>query len=86
MVLDKNKNILSIISNALNYAQAEDPYSDYEVELGFDLLCEIILQQDEMYYSNVLIHSKDKKITLFDEVVRVNYDDSYVFKLWKCIV
>lgn len=85
MILNKNKDILSIIQRELNYAQCEDVNAEYEIELGSGLLYEIISQQEKMYY-DVLVHHKDSKSTLFGEALRINYDDPFVFKLWKNIV
>lgn len=85
MILNKNKDILSIIQRELNYAQNEDVNAEYEIELGSGLLYEIISQQEKMYY-DVLVHHKTSKSTLFGEALRINYDDPFVFKLWKNIV
>lgn len=84
MVIDANKDALYKIQNMLTYAQAEDPNTEYEIELGSGLLYEIISQQEKMY-NDVLVHHKDSKSTLFGEVLRINYDDPFVFKLWKNI-
>ncbi len=85
MILNKNKDILSIIQRTLDYAQYEDANVEYEIELGSGLLYEIISQQEKMYH-DVLVHHKNGKSTLFDETLRINYDDPFVFKLWKNIV
>lgn len=85
MVLNKNKDILSIIQRELDYAQWEDASAEYEIELGSGLLYEIISQQEKMHY-DVLVHHRDSKSTLFGEALRINYDDPFVFKLWKNIV
>lgn len=86
MVLDKNKDILSIINRGLAYAQNDDPNAEYEIELGVELLSEIIIQQEKVFYRVLDLRSKDEKSTLFDETLRINYNDPYVFKLWKSII
>lgn len=86
MVIDTNKNVLSIIFNAINYAEAEDSYADYEIELGKEVWNQIIWE-NTIAYSAILIHNnKDERATLYGKPVRINYEDPYIFKLWKRIV
>ncbi len=85
MILDKNKDILSIIKKELDYARYEDVNAEYVIELGYELLDEIIYQQEKIHY-DALVYHKISKSTLFGEALRINYNDPFVFKLWKNIV
>lgn len=86
MVLDKNKDILSIIDRGLAYAYNDAPNAEYEIELGVELLGEIIIQQEKIFHKVLDLRSKNEKSTLFGETLRINYNDPYVFKLWKNVM
>lgn len=85
MVIDINEKACQIILYTLQYTEAEDPYADYEIELGVGVWNQIICESGAVY-SNMIIHNKDEKTMLYGKTVRINYDDPYIFKLWKCVL
>lgn len=89
MILDRNKDILSIIKKELDYDLYEGVNAEYEIELGYELVYDLIYQQKmfcDILTFNTLVYHKTDKLTLFGKPLRINYNDPFVFKLWKNIV
>lgn len=85
MILNDSKRVIPVIKNALDYSREEDPYAEYEIEIGIDLFIDLQLEH-ELMYKSALVLSKDEQGRIFDIPFRVNYFNPKILKMWKNIM